>query len=212
MNRFASIFVASAIAVASLIPVAAEAGSKTHTRTKIVGYSTSASWEYVDGDVGTFVNVIVTDNDVSGTGGRSEDAFVSLAISRYQISTGNVLLTGVAYVDGPSNFDFSIDKQLGTATLRVRDAIFQDDNSFTFFNVDMDLTWTATGEAYVSKSNDSYKEPGFRFRSHFEGTFRDAVASGSIVGKNTQFTPVVSTSGQLQFNRFGNMEVTTQTP
>ena len=210
MKRSASL--AIALVLAALIPAAAQAGIKTHKRTKIVGYTTVATWEYVDGDIATFVNVIVTDNNYSENGVRSDDAFVSLAINRAELSTGNVLMTGVAYVEGPSNFDFSIDKQLGTATLRVRDAIFQDDNSFTFFNVDMDLTWSATGDAYVSKVNDKYREPGFRYHSHFQGTFRDGIATGSIFGKNIQFTPAPSSSGQLQFNKFGNMEVTTETP
>ena len=209
MRKFALAF---AMTLAALAPLAAQAGSKTRVRTKIVGYSSYASWEYTEGDVGTFVNVVVTDNNLSGTDGRSQDAFVSLAISQYQISTGNVLIAGVAYVDGPDNFDFSVAKDLGTATLRVRDAIFQDDSTFTFFNVDMDLTWTATAEATTAKSNDKFVEPGIRTKSHFQGVFRDGVAAGSIFGKNIQFTPVQSSSAQLQFNRFGNMEVTTTTP
>lgn len=210
MTRSASFAVA--IALSALIPLAAQAGSKTHTRTKIVGYSAYASWDHVEGDIMTLVNVSVSDNEYSGTGGRSDDAFVLVSISQSEISTGNVLITGVAIVEGPSNFDFSIDKQLGTATLRVRDAIFQDDSTFTFFNVDMDLTWTASGEAYTSKFNDKYKAPGYRSKAHFQGTFRDGVATGSIFGKNIQFTPVPSSTAQLQFNKFGGMEVTTETP
>jgi hypothetical protein len=210
MKRSAS-FAAAAV-LACLIPLAAQAGSKTRTRTKIVGHTAVASWDYVEGDVLTFVNVVVTENNYTDASGRGEDAFVSLSISQSNISTGNVLITGVAYADGPSSFDFSVDKQLGTATLRVRDAIFQDDNSFTFFNVDMDLTWTATDEAYTSKSNEKYTGPGFRLKSHFQGVFRDGVATGSIFGKNIQFTPGPSNSAMLQFNRFGSQEVTTETP
>lgn len=204
--------VAVTLALATLIPLAADAAPKTRTLTKIVGYSASATWDHVEGDVGTFVSVNVSDNDLSGTGGRSEDAFVYLSISRYELSTGNVLITGVAQVEGPSNFEFSIDKALGTATLRVRDAIFQDDNSFTYFNVDLDLTWTATAEAYTLKTNDRSKGPGYKYNSHFNGTFRDGVATGSIFGKDIQFTPVPSSMAQLQFNRSGQIETITGTP
>ena len=42
--------------------------------------------------------------------------------------------------------------------------------------------------------------------------FRDGVATGSIFGKNIQFTPGPSNSAKLQFNRFGSMEVITETP
>jgi hypothetical protein len=210
MTRPASFAVAAILAC--LIPVAAQAGNKTHTRTKIVGYSSYATWEYVEGDVATYVSVVVTENDESGTSGPSETAYVSLSIGQSQISTGNVLIAGVALVDGSSNFDYQVDKQLGTATLRVRDAIFQDDSTFTFFNVDMDLTWTATGEASTQKSHNKYKDPGIRETSHFHGTFRDGVATGSIFGKNIQFTPGPSDTAQLQFNRFGSQTIVTTTP
>jgi hypothetical protein len=195
----------------ALAAPAAEAGSKTRTRTRIVGNSVNAEWAYTAGDIGTFVNVVVTDNDVSGTGGRSQDAFVSLAISRYQISTGNVLITGVAYVDGPNNFQFTIDRTLNKATLLVRNAIFQDDNSFTFFNVDMNLTWTATGDPITTRTRDKSVSPGMKVKTDFQGTVRDGIATGNIFGKNIQFTPVPSNSAMLQFNKFGSLEVTTTT-
>lgn len=190
---------------------AAEAGSKTRTRTKIVGNSAYADWDYIQGNIGTYVHVGVTENNVSGTGGRSQDAFVSLAISRYDITTGNVLITGVAYVDGPNNFQFTMDRNLNKATLLVRNAIFQDDNSFTFFNVDMNLTWTATGDPVTTRTRDKTVEPGIKVKTEFQGTMRDGTATGNIFGKNIQFTPVPSSTAQLQFNKFGTMEVTTTT-
>jgi hypothetical protein len=193
-------------------PLAAHAGSKTREQTKIVGYSANASWDYVAGNIGTFVNVIVTQNDLSGTTGPAQDAFVSLAISQYEVDTSNVLITGVAYVQGAENFQFTVDKDLGTATLRAHDAIFQDDNSFTFFNVDIDLTWTTSGEPTTANSQYREKIPGMKLNTHFTGLFRDGVASGTIVGKNILFTPVPSNSAQLQFNRFGSNSITTVTP
>ena len=110
------------------IPATARAGSKTHERSKIVGDTATAEWDYTAGNVSTYVNVIVTDNNEDGTAGPSETALVSLTINQWDNLTNNVLLAGVAYVDGPQNFDFSIDKDLGTATLHVRNAIFEDDN------------------------------------------------------------------------------------
>ena len=212
--------VAAILTTLTLAPFAAQAGSKTHERLKSVGYSASANWDYTEGNILTFVNVNMSDNEILGTGQPAPDAFVALAISRSNIDTGNVLISGVAYVDGPENFEFTVDKQLGTATLRVRNAIFQDDSSFTFFYVDIDLTWTATGEAFTGKSNDKFKEPGMKFHSHFQGTFRDGVASGSIIGRNIptgteptiQFTPVPSSGAQLQFNKFGMHNIITTTP
>jgi hypothetical protein len=206
----------TAVAAAALVTLAlaalpAHAGTRTREHVKIVGNTAVASWDYTQGNVLTFVNVIATENNLSGTGGKAEDAFVSLAISQSEIDTGNVLITGVAYVSG-NDFSFTIDKDLNTATLHAHDAIFQDDNSFTFFNVDIDLTFTGSGEATVMKSHENFKEPGLKLESYFQGTFRDAVASGSIFGKNIQFAPNPSTSAQLQFNKFGSMAITTTTP
>ncbi|HXU81450.1 MAG TPA: hypothetical protein VN914_08630 [Polyangia bacterium] len=195
-------------------PLAAHAGTKTREMTKIVGYSTNAQWEFTQGNILTFVSVVATQNDLSGTAGTAEDAFVALAISRADLDTGNVLLDGVAYlgVGLPGTFQINVDHNLGTATLHVQDAVFQDDSTFTFFNINLDLTWTATGDAYTSKSQDRIKEPGLKINSHFKGTFRDGVARGSIFGKNTQWTPVDSSSAQLQFNQFGQHTITTDTP
>jgi|SRR5688572_15818937 len=212
--------VAAILSTLALTPFAAQAGSKTHERTRIVGYSAVASWDFTEGNIGTFVNVVVTENDESGTAGPSETAQVSLAISRFDLTTSNILMDGVAFIDGSDNFELVVDKQLGTATLRVRNAIFQDNNSFTFFDVDMDLTWTATADAFTGKSHFKEKVPGMKTNSMFHGTFRDGVASGSIVGRNIptgteptiQFTPVPSNMAQLQFNKFGSHTVTTVTP
>jgi hypothetical protein len=203
---------ALALTLSALAPLSAQAAQKTHTLTKIVGNSAYAEWDHVDGNIETFVSVGVTDNNASGTTGRSQDAFIALAINQYDITTGNVLITGVAYVLGPENFDFTIDRDLGTATLHARNAIFQDDNSFTFFNVDLDLTWTATAEATTSKSHSNYKAPGLHEVSHFQGVFREGVATGSVFGKNQQFIAAPSTSAQLQQNKFGDITITTQTP
>jgi hypothetical protein len=203
---------ALALTLSTVAPLAAHAGTKTREHTKIVGNSAYAQWEWVNGTVDTYVSVNVSDNNDSGTAGRSPDGFVALNINQYDTVTNNVLMTGAAYVFSPEDFDFTIDKDLGTATLHVRNAIFQDDNSFTFFNVDLDLTWTATEDATTAKSHFNYKAPGIHEISHFQGVFRDGVATGSVFGKNQQFVSGTSQAAQLQQNKFGDMTVTTQTP
>src|SRR3954471_12684278 len=125
--------VAALLTTLALSAPALAHGTKTRERLRIVGNSATADWTFNDGNIGTFVSVVVTENDESGTAGPSETAFVSLSISRYDIESGNVLITGRAEVDGSQNFGFHIDHNLNTATLDVHDAIFQDDNSFTFF-------------------------------------------------------------------------------
>jgi hypothetical protein len=218
MRRFAVVTAAFLTLAAAAAPAFAK-GTKTRERLRIVGNSVSADWSYTEGNIGTFVNVVVTENDESGTAGKTETAFVSLSISRYEVDTGNVLITGVAIADGSSTFGFNIDRQLNSATVDATNMIFQDDNSFTFFTVDLHLTWTATSEATTSESKSNEHTPGMKFKSRFKGLFRDGITTGSVVGTNIptgtqptiQFTPVPSNNAQLQFNKFGSMTITTQT-
>ena len=200
---------ALALTLAVAVPLTAQAKQKTVEHVKIVGDTAVASWDYTQGNTLTFVNVIATLNNIKDESGKSQDAFVSLAISQSDLVTGNVLITGVAYA---SDFDFHVDHDLKMAFLHVKDAIFQDDNSFTFFNVDIDLTWNATAEATSQHSHEQIREPGLKINSQFKGEFRDAEASGSIFGKDIQFTPMPSTSGQLQANKFGSVTITTGKP
>jgi hypothetical protein len=193
MRRFAVATAAFLTLAAAAAPAFAK-GTKTRERLRIVGNSVSADWSYTEGNIGTFVN-------------------------RYEIDTGNVLIAGVAYADGSSSFGFNIDRQLNSATVDATNMIFQDDNSFTFFTVDLHLTWTATSEATTSESKSNEHTPGMKFKSRFKGLFRDGITTGSVVGTNIptgtqptiQFTPVPSNNAQLQFNKFGSMTITTQT-
>jgi hypothetical protein len=195
-----------ALTLATAVPtMALGKPSRTVEHLKIVGDSANASWSYTQGNIITFVNVVVTNDNVKDANGKSKDAIVSLAISQAEVDTGNVLIAGVAYTD---KFNLWVDKDLESATLTVTDAIFQDDNSFTFFNVNMNLTWTATADMTTQKSKDNFAVPGLKMHTQFKGEFRDAIASGSIFGKGIQFTPMPSDMGQLQHNNFGQVTIT----
>jgi hypothetical protein len=200
---------AVALTLAVAIPLSAQAKQVTREHVKIVGDTAVASWDYTQGNVLTFVSVVATLNNVKDVNGKSKDAFVSVAISQSDLDTGNVLITGVAFTN---DFDFHVDNDLKMATLHVNDAIFQDDNSFTFFNIDIDLNWSATAEATSQHSHEQIREPGLKINSQFKGDFRDAEATGSIFGKNIQFTPMPSMSGQLQHNKFGSVTITSGVP
>jgi hypothetical protein len=202
--------IALAVTLAVAAPLTAQANTRTIEFNRIVGDTATAEWDYTQGDVVTYVNVVVSKNAVNDNeSGKSSDAFVALAISQSSISTGNVIITGSGYT---SDFDFSVDRDLKMATLHAKNLIFQDDNSFTFFNVDIDLNWSATGSITTATSHDHVRSPGMVMLSMFKGDFRDASATGSIFGKDIQFTPMSSTQGQLQHNKFGTLTITTGKP
>jgi hypothetical protein len=201
--------IALAVTLAVAAPLTAQANTRTVEVTKINGDTGVAEWDYTDGDIATYVNVVVSKGTTRDSNGKMKDAFIALAISRSEISTGNVLMTGSAFAD---TFDFRVDGDLKMASLHAQDLIFQDDNSFTFFNVNIDLNWSATGPTTTSVSHDHARSPGMFMMSQFKGDFRDATAVGNIFGKEIQFTPMPSSSGQLQRNKFGSLIITTGKP
>ena len=77
MRRSAAALVVT-LAVAA--PMSAQAKTKTVDHIKIVGDTAVASWEYTQGNVLTFVNVVATLNNVKENHQKSEDAFISIAI------------------------------------------------------------------------------------------------------------------------------------
>ena len=106
---------ALALTLAVATPLTAAAKQKTVDHVKIVGDTAVASWDYTQGNVLTFVNVVATLNNVKDENGKSKDAFVSLAISQSALDTGNVLITGVAYA---TEFDFHF-SQYGDVTVDI---------------------------------------------------------------------------------------------
>src|SRR4051812_38568538 len=98
---------ALALTLAVAAPLSAQAKTRTVEHIKIVGDTAIASWDYTQGNILTFVNVVATLNNIKADGNKTEDAFVSLAISQSEIDTGNVLITGVAYT---TDFDMHVDR------------------------------------------------------------------------------------------------------
>jgi hypothetical protein len=197
------------VTLAVAAPISAHAKTKTVDHIKIVGDTAIASWDYTQGNVLTFVNVVATLNNIKEDHVKTQDAFVSVAISQSEIDTNTVLITGVAYT---TDFDFHVDHDLKMATLHVNNVTFFDADDLNSFNIDIDLNWSATAESTTQHSHDQIRAPGLKINSQFKGEFRDAMAVGSIFGKGIQFTPVPSSMGQLQANKFGSVTITTGKP
>src|SRR5689334_6427219 len=98
--------IALAVTLAVAAPLTAQAKGRTVEFTKISGDTAVATWEYAEGDVATYVSVVASKSNGRENGQKTTDAFLVLAISRSEISTGNILLTGTGYT---ANFDFSVD-------------------------------------------------------------------------------------------------------
>lgn len=124
-----------------------------------------------------------------------EGAFAGTAfalVSLYNICTD----TGVvnAYGTVPlSKSDLKIDGDLDpvhlTATIPVFDRL-----SGSWFDVYVDLTWTATDELNLEKSHDSVNINGCHYNTHSHDASRRAQASGTISYGTINFTPEPSIS------------------
>ena len=76
-----------------------------------------------------------------------------------------------------------------TATVPVFDNI-----SGTWFDVDIDLTWTATDELRLEKLHDAVNTDGCHFNAHSHTASRRAQASGTVSNGTINFTPEPSIS------------------
>jgi hypothetical protein len=197
------------IALMLAVPLAAQAGTKIREKTKFIGESVSASWSYTNGDIFTFVSVVASNNNTVINGEKSEDAFATVSIVRVDLSTDTVLISGSAETN---NFTFHLDNNLSQATLSIPNVVFQNDATFTFFDLAVNLTWTGTGDITSLHTKEKEVHPGFKLKSQFKSDGREGVATGSVFGNDIQFTPVPSETASLMHAKSGTMTIETVTP
>jgi hypothetical protein len=101
---------------------------------------------------------------------------------------------------------FQVDNQLRSATLTATVELcgFGAGICVPF---DINLTWTGTGVLEREKTTTHLDTPNCKFRSHFMGSFRDAVAIGSVSGFGTNFTPDPSFAAELLDVKTGRITI-----
>jgi hypothetical protein len=168
-------------------------------RAHLSGNSAVATWSYQDGELATFLSVVVNE----GVEGDSQRRFATISLLRSNVVTGHVLVAGVADL---SDFDFTVDPQLGRAHLRA-EGLFEDDTTLTFFPLTVELSWTASGEAIRQDSHDSYREPGFAVRTQGLGLARTASVAGTVYGDDTELVSGPPESARIQRNDTGAVTI-----
>jgi hypothetical protein len=164
-------------------------------RARVSGNSAVAIWSYQEGDVATFLNVVVD--------GDGASRFATVTLLRSNVATGNVLVAGVADL---SDFELTVDPRLGRAHLRA-EGLFEDDTTLTFFPLTVDLSWTATADTIRQDSRDTFREPGFAVRTRATGLARTATAAGTVYGDDTEFVLGPPDSAQIQHNDAGSVSI-----
>jgi hypothetical protein len=186
----------------------AEARRVVVDRTNITGNAVYAEWSYQEGTMWTFVALVASKDTSVGPSS-------SLTILQADSVTGNVWIAGAAYTE---DFVLDVSDDLSSAHY-VADAIFQDDSTFTFFDTHVDLTFAGSGRIDRQHGTDVIVDhPSLIVRAKFDGKFRVATATGTVLATRrsdspsritapTEFTPMPSTAGQLQDNEFMTLTV-----
>lgn len=152
----------------------------------------------------TFVDLFVTNSRISSIGSRSERiAEAYLYINNYDFCL-DLYRTGFGYTDLSSS-DFQVGNRLESATLtksfRIEDTYFGSEP----YELDVSITWTASGPLQRDRTKQTHQEPGYKFRYWFDGDFRDATAEGSFDFEDERLE--LSGWGQLVDARQGYMSV-----
>jgi hypothetical protein len=102
---------------------------------------------------------------------------------------------------------FHVDRvKLSDAQLKATILAF-DDFTQAEVPVEVDLTWTATGEPLSLSERFRQKQPGLLFSSFFKGTSRDAAATGTVLVGGENLTPNVSIDAEIIRSREGTVSI-----
>jgi hypothetical protein len=78
------------------------------------------------------------------------------------------------------------------------------------FDVSVNLTWASTSAISNQISTFHSHTPGFTTSGHFNATFREATASGTVSDGTTNFTPSQSVDAQILLAREADVTITSQ--
>jgi hypothetical protein len=159
------------------LALASDASAATNT----YRYSSdTASWNTFsssdDGCVSTYSYIYAYETlDKSGTGRGTTSTYAWYSAGSYNYCTGEF---SSAYGDATGiTFSASSSRASLSGTFTVYDYF-----SGTSSNVDVNLSWTATGASSRSMYQDHSNWPGVRIHSKYTGTTREASVTGTIGG------------------------------
>src|SRR5215216_2493341 len=124
-------------------------------------------------------------------GPATEISFASVTIYQYDSCTGEILLSASGTTNPLSEGELQISKKLSAARLNTIVSAY-DEVSGTTLDLNVSLTWMATGPVSMDKTNDHVRTGRCITNSRFRGESRIAEAWGSVMAGTTNFTPETS--------------------
>lgn len=203
------VFVALALALIWIaLPVMSALAGAVTFHFSFKGQDAFAFFESFDssGCIGTFVGVSAVDGSVkTGPGQPAVESSAFMFIDQFDFCTGISLIS--AFGSNPLVADeFQIDKNLNSATLNTAIVVCCD-SSGTSFLVPVGVNWTGTGDPFRQKNHFQIKTPGFKLNFRFDGTFRNAEASGSVSVGGTNLTPDPAVFAQMGSVKQGEVAI-----
>lgn len=187
-----------------IMPVPVSAGGIFKFR----GEGASAIFSSVDATGCVWTDVYVNPNDgffQSPPGPGSPSSGVYMFISQYDTCAGIQLIAAEGFAS-LADTDFQVFGRLNSASLTATVNVF-DFVSNTSFDIYIDLVWTGTGGIYRQSSHSHYDSPGCSFNTRFVGSFRPAVATGSVSDGTTNFTPDPSLGYDIYSSKNGEVYI-----
>jgi hypothetical protein len=95
---------------------------------------------------------------------------------------------------------------LDSASMKAEVELF-DFKSGANISIFVSLTWTGVGVPTSGNNHEHFRTPAFSYNSYFNGTFRDAIAFGTVTDGTTNFTIGPAESAHLSSVKNGTVYV-----
>jgi hypothetical protein len=196
------------VMIGMLLPLSVGAASKYRAQMRDSTVHAS-SWEF-DECVESGVSLSASHSDVKqhSPPGRPETfkgTAVWLYIVEYDWCTGDISQSIFGYAELPAS-SLVVDKQLGRATLNATVTAY-DEIADEELTLDIAMEWEAFGPKMTGHGTSHFRGSGFSYHSRWHGTFRDAVASGTILDNGTNYAPDMFEWAMIGQSRGGWMEM-----
>jgi hypothetical protein len=192
-----------AVLAVSQVPVrTAQAGQieRIQLREKFV----VADWQYQEGNVITFVSVVVAESAALPGSVEAAGPIAAISISR-QTTDGIPIMGGFGET---SSFQFAVDTNLTSAQFSA-EMIFDDLFNGTLLPLTVSLAWTGTGGLIQEHAFAQFREEGFIVISNFQGAHRSADAVGTVSAGGINYTPIPASSALIVRSDNGGVTVLT---
>jgi len=194
------------LAFALLLPATPVLAANDVFHFSFKGQSADAFFSSTDqtGCIETFVGVFAEDGKIKVVGQPAVTSQAFTFIDVFDFCTSTLVLSAFGSATlAPADF---VMQKLDSATLATSIEVF-DFVSGTSFTVDVSVNWTGVGDPSRVKEHFQIKSPTFKLNARFDGTSRDATASGTVADGTTNFTPDPAVSASLANVKSGEVDI-----